>query len=104
MLVDHVSCLPLLGTPRSESPLDLESSPGKLACFSHDYDLLHCPVRQHHAVPIGQCHVLSRLEVERQTMYSEVIGQAEGIMVAGVPVGTPQHEYEQMRVIGDRYT
>ena len=71
---------------RVREALDLESSPGKLACFSHDYDLLHCPVRQHHAVPIGQCHELSRLEVERQTMYSEVIGQAEGIMVAGVPV------------------
>eukprot|EP00966_Prymnesium_polylepis_P309640 7154206-Prymnesium_polylepis.1 len=41
-----------------------------------------------------------RTEVERQTMHSEVVGRAEGIMVAGVPVGEAQYEYEQMRVIG----
>ena len=55
-------------------------------------------------VPIGQCDILIRTEVERQTMHSEVIGSAYGILVAGVPVGEPQYEYEQMRVIGDRYT
>jgi len=88
---------------RVREALDLESSPGKLACFSHEHDLLHCPVRQHHMVPIGQCDILIRTEVERQTMHSEVIGSAYGILVAGVPVGEPQYEYEQMRVIGDRY-
>eukprot|EP00966_Prymnesium_polylepis_P151074 3490268-Prymnesium_polylepis.1 len=56
---------------RVREALDLVSSPSKLACFSHEHDLLHCPVRQHHMVPIGECDILIRTEVERQTMHSE---------------------------------
>ena len=88
---------------RVRAALDLESSPGKLACFSPLYDLASCPHRAAMGAPIGTCDILQRTYVHGRTMASVVVGQAFGITVGGAPVGDREFEHEMMHQVGDRY-
>ena len=85
---------------RVRAALDLEGSPGKLACFSPLYALASCPHRAAMGAPIGTCDIHQRTYVQGRTTASVVIGQAFGITVGGAPVGDRDFEHEFMHQVG----
>ena len=88
---------------RVQEALDLEGAPGKLACYSPEYDLETCPHRAAIGAPIGSCDLRDRVEMRGRVVDWHVRGQARGIMVGGVPVGEPAYESEQLSTVADRY-